>query len=948
MKEHFSEQAQYVEQWLSKLSSLKKHWKIIRTLFNDTTLLFDTYGKALSKTGRAFLTALFKNTSNENKNLANSLKFFGEFSEKLGEDYSKSGLALNFSIMQKFNQLVSDINSCKTWIKESTSMGMKELSQAKIHYFKLKAKLEKQTKEVESMQAAFEKAKSEPGNSYQLGLAQKFKEKLRTSNKDLKTIQSDIETQAELVFEKHEALENTLYTTHSSVLDLEFDSLHILLSSYYAMVAIIKKMIVIRKEYALTRFQNIEESEDFTFDIKIGKEINIFTNEMNKEKFESQAMLIDERTTMIKAFKEFIFSTICLEEDLGKSLENTLGTFKLPSYIAAKNIGKSHWDVYYSAFTEIAKVYQIFAGEIRKLGLEPFSEVLKNQENIKRSIRVSLLNFVEGNDPIYTDRSQRGSYSSRSATNSPNIKEFFNSKSASLSKILGTLSESNEEEKNNLENIKAVFEDLHRLEEDLYNSIDDIADRAEKELGELEIEGEYKDINLYQKRELTDDSIKEIRQMSQISRNASLESEELGTQEEEIEPEGNVITKFGLSPETQIVDSFTCALSQKILLHGRMYLTTSHLCFHSYFNSSTLFGRETLLAIPLSDIIKVEKRQIALIFDTALSITTHSSEILFASFLFRDQALATINNLLKMSPTQTSKRSHILCEFKVETRNHRLQLSKLMRDIKGTPVVNVEQFPMSYVKYDLIQRPIALDVCPQKVFEYFFSDDDNGFLMDYLKTRGEYDMEITKWSPPIQNYYKEGAEEGSWPRISTRKLKFNHKLREKLPFMPDSCGTAEEHTVHLISKTEFVIDTVVDIIGVPYCDYFKAYFKWRIYGEDKSNLEAHYGLVFNKSTIFGGKMEGSGTKEGRMIIQTMWIPMAQKKIGEQLGIKVEMAPLPPINVEESKSKESDWVMYALIGIIVLLCITVIRLWWRIGALESDMLEIQNLIVNKIS
>jgi len=51
---------------------------------------------------------------------------------------------------------------------------------------------------------------------------------------------------------------------------------------------------------------------------------------------------------------------------------------------------------------------------------------------------------------------------------------------------------------------------------------------------------------------------------------------------------------------------------------------------------------------------------------------------------------------------------------------------------------------MAYVKYDLIQRPIALDACPQKVFEYFFSDDDDGFLMNYLNTRGEYDIEVTK------------------------------------------------------------------------------------------------------------------------------------------------------------------------------------------------------------
>lgn len=537
---------------------------------------------------------------------------------------------MNFTVTQKFDRLISDIHNCKKWINEGTNIAMKELKQARIMYMKLKSKYDKASKDVEASQQAFEKAKNEPGNGYQLGFVQKFKDRLRSSTKDLRSIQSSLEAQAELITDKHESLENTLYTTHSSVLDLEVDSLHILLSNYYAYLGIIKTMLNFRREQVLNRFTNLEDSHDLSLDINSSNEFDVFLFDGSKEKLETRLSISDERTKIIKAFKDYINETMSAEEDLGKSVENILMSFRIPEYMQNKSIGKSHWEAFSNALIDISKIYQLFARQISKMIIEPLSGVTKAQENLKKSLQASYLKFVETN-PI--EKNHKGNLSSRSTNGSPNLKESYSLRLSFVEQVVNLFSVSNEEEKINLENITLIFEDMHKLDEDLFNSIDEVIEKVENRLNSLALEGEYKDVSLYEKKEINDESFRAIRE---LSRGNTVDTEEI--EFDDIEAEDSVLAKFDLSPNTQIVDSFTCALSQKILLHGRMYLTTTHVCFHSCFNSSTLFGRETLVAIPLTEITKVDKKQIALIFDSAMSISTSSSEFLFTSFLFRDQA----------------------------------------------------------------------------------------------------------------------------------------------------------------------------------------------------------------------------------------------------------------------------------------------------------------------
>lgn len=93
----------------------------------------------------------------------------------------------------------------------------------------------------------------------------------------------------------------------------------------------------------------------------------------------------------------------------------------------------------------------------------------------------------------------------------------------------------------------------------------------------------------------------------------------------------------GLLEGEQCLQTFACAISLKILIQGRLYLTNKRICFYSYFNDKTIFGKETKIVIPLTNISRIEKKTNVVVFSNSISIfTKEGREIFITSFVFRD------------------------------------------------------------------------------------------------------------------------------------------------------------------------------------------------------------------------------------------------------------------------------------------------------------------------
>uniref|UniRef100_A0A0K0DKW8 GRAM domain-containing protein n=1 Tax=Angiostrongylus cantonensis TaxID=6313 RepID=A0A0K0DKW8_ANGCA len=72
--------------------------------------------------------------------------------------------------------------------------------------------------------------------------------------------------------------------------------------------------------------------------------------------------------------------------------------------------------------------------------------------------------------------------------------------------------------------------------------------------------------------------------------------------------------KIGPEPD-EFLASFSCAYQREILCQGRMYISQRHVCFYA-----NIFGWETNLVLPVSDVAAITKEKAALIFPNSLQV----------------------------------------------------------------------------------------------------------------------------------------------------------------------------------------------------------------------------------------------------------------------------------------------------------------------------------------
>lgn len=103
-----------------------------------------------------------------------------------------------------------------------------------------------------------------------------------------------------------------------------------------------------------------------------------------------------------------------------------------------------------------------------------------------------------------------------------------------------------------------------------------------------------------------------------------------------------VKSKIKVDPGEVLVNTFVCALVEKIQLTGKLYVTSKRLFFHSSFNSHNMFFGDTMLNIPKQEIIRIQKRTKGFIFENSLSVETPKGQLFFTSFFSRDAAYEVI------------------------------------------------------------------------------------------------------------------------------------------------------------------------------------------------------------------------------------------------------------------------------------------------------------------
>ncbi|BGP01517.1 hypothetical protein RTG_02692 [Rhodotorula toruloides ATCC 204091] len=133
--------------------------------------------------------------------------------------------------------------------------------------------------------------------------------------------------------------------------------------------------------------------------------------------------------------------------------------------------------------------------------------------------------------------------------------------------------------------------------------------------------------------------------------------------------------------DEELIEDYRCALQRDILVQGRLFVSEHFLSFRA-----NIFGWETSLQIPWSEIISVEKRFTAKIVPNAIEVRTLHATHTFASFLSRDAAYALLVAVWRhVHPEADEYRAKARAERQEERKRRRAFTVSSLRSAKSAP-----------------------------------------------------------------------------------------------------------------------------------------------------------------------------------------------------------------------------------------------------------------------
>ncbi|XP_061681175.1 GRAM domain-containing protein 2B isoform X5 [Syngnathoides biaculeatus] len=137
-------------------------------------------------------------------------------------------------------------------------------------------------------------------------------------------------------------------------------------------------------------------------------------------------------------------------------------------------------------------------------------------------------------------------------------------------------------------------------------------------------------------------------------------------------------------PESEdLIHAYVCALQKEVPYHGRLYITSSHACFHS-----SVLLKDTKVVIPVSSICVVKKQNTALLVPNALSVrTTEGEKSLFVSLRNREACYQLLCSVCPQLEDRSTNSSPV-----ISSAEHSFDKSKLVNSSQSSLDGSFEQF----------------------------------------------------------------------------------------------------------------------------------------------------------------------------------------------------------------------------------------------------------------
>ena len=938
LKAEFPAETEHLAHLAAVLDDLRKSSKHVRSFVIELIQHHESYGKALAKSARSSLQVLAKVAGS--LHLLHALRHLATHYETVGTLYSQqcSDLALWTN-----TDPADDVTALRKKLVEDLQAAIKETSAAKTNCVKAKSKYERMCREATSSQEGLEKLKTTPGSLYQVSALQRSEDKAKTAVELKQTAELALKDCLDVVKAKQTALTTVMKASSEAVQQCERRFLEHVIQWLGAFLQINEGAVRSRAE--LTDGDQPERLSAIALDLIEAVErprgkASLNLSDILTAKVEGRVAAMEERKAGFRALKALLGELIIAEETAGRGLNKVSITYaSLPVYLSNKQSLKEAWHSTVKAIEMLGSLHlnrcktlsQHCLGGV-SVTLTTLSQVQKDASSqCSKAVKDHLL--LEDECLKGFDRLKRNTDDVALQQASQNLSEKMQRSAESTEKlVLSVLAEAANQEGRVLQGAKKVLVTLSSLETE---GGWEVLKKAVTAISETQVWNDVEEQHIpVQGDVMALEQIKE--EVSLKFAPKSVESEEadaLGTPRTS-EKEGSPLAKFSLPPESLMVESFSCALVRKIMLQGRLYLTTTHVCFHSYFNASTIFGKDTTFVVPISEILRVEKRTYAFLFDNAIAMVTKDFELLFASFLARDQALSTLTGLMQLHPEAAHSPDDLSLDLPPQAK---LGLTKKLRGGRAGRAT-VEQVmeklpPQSFFKYHVITR-LAFSSPLLDVFQALFESGET--WAKYYSSRRDTEVVMTQWSPSLSSTIDGSATER--PASSRRDHQFTHPVKVRAPLIPATCTCREAYEVFFLSDTQLLIEVDIHVDSVPFADYFSTRSRWVLeHSEGLTYIDLYYGMQFHKETWFQSRIEKSGIDEFTESINTNWLPLARQimqtrsNTGQQ---STERYSEPQVVREVRVETQLHWVVWACLALVLCLTVQLWRLQARVSELES--------------
>ncbi|CAN6182966.1 unnamed protein product [Urochloa humidicola] len=331
---------------------------------------------------------------------------------------------------------------------------------------------------------------------------------------------------------------------------------------------------------------------------------------------------------------------------------------------------------------------------------------------------------------------------------------------------------------------------------------------------------------------------------------------------------GPLQTIFELPPDEVVDHSYSCALERSFLYHGRMYVSSWHICFHS-----NVFSKQIKVVIPLRDIDEIRRSQHAVI-NPAITIFLRMGaggfgvpplgcpdgrvRYKFASFWNRNHTFRALQRAVKNFQMMIEAEKQERAQSALRAHSSSRKNSKKEINVPEDCAALTGQL-QPFVKEEVLV-PVFNGTFPCTVEQFFtvLLSDESSYITEYRTDRKDKDINLGQWH--IADEYDGQVRE------------LNCKSICHSPMCPPySAMTEWQHMVLSADKMDLVFETVQQVHDVPFGSFFEVHCRWSVktISSDSCSINISAGAHFKKWCIMQSKIKSGAVDELRKEVKEM-------------------------------------------------------------------------------